>query len=72
MATAMESQINGQSRAMDFKHRVLAMNKASEGKSSNSVMAVSGQRPTASARTRSNAAESPESPNGLIPPHEPL
>ena len=37
-----------------------------------SASASIAQRPTASARTRSNAAESPESPNGLIPPHEPL
>ena len=39
---AMESEItlNGQTRSKEFEFRVIAINKAGEGESSNSVMAV--------------------------------
>ena len=42
VATAMESEItlNGHTRSKEFEYRVIAMNKAGEGESSNSVMAV--------------------------------
>ena len=42
VATAMESEItlNGQTRSKEFEFRVIAINKAGEGESSNSVMAV--------------------------------
>ena len=42
MATAMEPEItlNGQTRSKEFEFRVIAINRAGEGESSNSAVAV--------------------------------